>query len=100
MVKQLARAEPEQTAFEFDATRSNETVGGAVIEAIAQASGTDPLEIEPLYDVLDPDALDALFTDPLTGASRDGDIAVTFRLAGYEVTVWSYGRIHLVEHDS
>lgn len=35
-----------------------------VIEAIADECGIDPLELPPLYDVVDPDALDTLFRDP------------------------------------
>lgn len=33
----------------------------AVIEAIAYVRGVDPLEIQPLAEVIDPDALNALF---------------------------------------
>lgn len=32
----------------------------AVIQAVANASDEDPREMEPLYDAIDPDALDAL----------------------------------------
>lgn len=58
----------------------------AVVEQIAAAEGVDPVDLDvSLYDVLDPDALDALFR-PAT----DGDAAttrVTFPVADYQVTV-------------
>lgn len=51
-----------------------------VLEAVAVTSGVDPLELPPLYDVVDPDKLDAL-----VASMSDGEI--TFTYAGYEVTV-------------
>lgn len=32
----------------------------AVVELVADVTGTDPLELPPLYNALDPDALDSL----------------------------------------
>lgn len=51
-----------------------------VLEAVAVTSGVDPLELPPLYDVVDPDKLDAL-----VASTTDGKVSFTY--AGYEVTV-------------
>lgn len=71
------------------------SVSTAVVETVAAHEGVDPATLTPpLYEVLDPDALDALF------ASQPGDPAratgaVTFTYREYTVTVSSDGRIAL-----
>ncbi|HMB50116.1 HalOD1 output domain-containing protein [Natronoarchaeum rubrum] len=65
----------------------------AVVEALADAKGVDPLELEPLYQVIDPDALDALFDGTAGGDRRQG--RVEFRTSGYRVEVTASGRVHL-----
>lgn len=64
----------------------------AVISTVATVAETDPMDLEPLYSAVDPDALNALFESPATDASRD-DIRVTFAFHGHEVTVYSSGVI-------
>jgi hypothetical protein len=63
----------------------NESATEAVVLAVAEATGVDPLDLDPLYDCVDPDALDALFDsgdglDDLTGSFE-------FTYAGCDVTV-------------
>lgn len=77
------RAEPEQPPSE------------AVITAIAMESNVDDLttvadDLEPLYDAIDPNALDALFE----GRDRASG-TVHFDYAGRRVTVEPCGRIEL-----
>jgi len=69
----------------------------AVVEALADAKGVDPLELDPLYDAIDPDALDALF-DGAADGRRQG--RVEFRTAGYRVEVTATGRVHLTSLDA
>mgnify|MGYP000496680950 CR=1 FL=1 len=61
-----------------------------VVKSIAEKDGTDPLDLPPLYESVDPDALDALFTpdsrEPVLGKA-------TFTHAGYEVTVAYDGEV-------
>ncbi|WP_321113099.1 HalOD1 output domain-containing protein [Halorussus salinisoli] len=52
----------------------------AVIECIADADGTDPDTHPPLYEVIDPEALNNLFRDQTTGE-------VTFTYLDYKITV-------------
>lgn len=58
----------------------------AVIEAVADAAGVDPIELPPLYEVVDTDALDRLF-DGHTGVRESGHNEVQFWYSGFVVTV-------------
>lgn len=74
------------------------SLGITVVEAISAIIGESPPAIEPLYDVVDPDALDALFRP------RSDDIprlrgAVTFEFGGCEVTVEGTGAVIVVPFD-
>lgn len=61
-------------------TGGERELGATIVEAVAEAEGVDPGEIsDPLYEVVDPDALAALFTG---GSGR-----VIFEYGGYIVTV-------------
>ncbi|WP_161991503.1 HalOD1 output domain-containing protein [Natronorubrum aibiense] len=53
----------------------------AVVSLVATVTDTDPLELEPLYDAVDPEALDSLCT-PTNGVS-----SLSFEYAGYTVVV-------------
>ena len=56
------------------------TLSNAVISAVAEREGVKRSAVsQPLYEVVDPDALDMLF--------RNGDGQVRFEYCGYEVTV-------------
>ena len=50
-----------------------------VVSSVAAHKGVEPVALPPLYDALDPDALDALF------ATARGDGQVTFEYAGCTV---------------
>ena len=55
----------------------------AVVEAVAEEMGTDPKHLpETLHEVIDPDALDALFE-----GRNSSDGVVMFSYCGYSVTV-------------
>lgn len=62
-----------------------------VVEAVAAFRGVDPLEIEPLAESIDADALNVLFA-PMDG--RNGG-NVSFTYEGVRVTVTSRGEIDL-----
>lgn len=69
----------------------SEPLSQLVVEAVARTEGVDPLDLEvPLYDAVDPDALDALFQ---SGATVEGH--VEFEYYGYEVTVTGDGCVTL-----
>lgn len=59
-----------------------------VVRAVAAEEGVDPLDLPPLSDVVDPDALDRLFDPSRCGtATEDGTCEVWFSYAGWEVHV-------------
>ncbi|MCU4975984.1 hypothetical protein OB955_25245 [Halobacteria archaeon AArc-m2/3/4] len=70
---------------------SEETPVFAVVSAVAEASGADPLELPPLGRAIDPDALNELFT----GRSESTVAEVTFQYADYDVTVRGNGEVHV-----
>ncbi|MFB6165455.1 MAG: HalOD1 output domain-containing protein [Haloarculaceae archaeon] len=53
------------------------TASEAVVTAVARESDCDPLELSPLFETIDPDAL-----DQLAGAA---DVGVTIRYEGFDV---------------
>lgn len=68
-------------------------LGTAVVSTVAEVAGVDPAEMDrPLYDRVDPDALDKLFSRKHDGTTRTTG-RVEFSLFGYDVAVHSDGRI-------
>ncbi|WP_135851630.1 HalOD1 output domain-containing protein [Halorussus salinus] len=75
----------------------DQPLSAAVIDAVAEAADREPAELgTPLYDQIDPDALDNLFSDRHNGMPR-GSGHVVFTLLDYEVTVYSDGYVDIRE---
>lgn len=73
-------------------SESQQPLSQAVVEAVAGAEAVDPLDLEvPLYEAVDPDALDALFQSQDTTVEGN----VRFRYYGYEVAVSGDGHVSL-----
>ena len=83
-------SDTETYHVQFDASRAG-GASHAVVTALAAVTGKGLTEIEPLYDVVDPDALDALFQHG-SGDSKSG-MAVSFELDSSDVTVYSTGEV-------
>ena len=64
----------------------------AVIETLAIALNREPMTIDPLYDSVDPDVLDALVCSNRDG-SHDGGLSVRFTHDGHDVTVNAAGTV-------
>ena len=60
-----------------------------VVAAVADATGRDPELLPPLYDVVDPDALETLANRPPHVDHRSAGVEVTFDFADCVVTVSS-----------
>lgn len=74
-----------------------ERLSEAVVGAVAEATGEDPTSMRPLYEVVDPDALDRLF-EPGSTPSRQSPVGrVSFRYNGCDVTVHADGRTMVSE---
>ena len=67
-----------------------------VIERVADAEGVEPHALDPpLYDAVDPAALDQLYA---TGADDDDSpshVRVSFQYHGYDLVVDADGRVEL-----
>lgn len=63
---------------------SEETPSEAVVRAVSDLTGTDPLALEPLYHTIDPDVLDGVFR---RGPDRDVEAEITIEYNGCEVTI-------------
>lgn len=57
----------------------------AVVRAIAEVTETTVLELDPLYDVIDPTHLDGTLVDTASTVSTE----LSFQFNGYDVTVTS-----------
>ncbi|NUC72614.1 hypothetical protein HTZ84_09875 [Haloterrigena sp. SYSU A558-1] len=74
---------------EYDSTRDQPSL--AVVAAVAAVDNSDPVEMNPLHNVIDTGALNELFSATTSGGQRNGHISFSYE--GYEVTVFSEGVI-------
>lgn len=65
-----------------------------IVKAVAAILGRKQDELDPLYHVIEPDALDSIF-QPTGRGDRDGDVEVTFTYQGFTVAVKSYGVVEI-----
>lgn len=78
-----------------NASWTDEQPSTIVIETIAEICDTDPLEMPPLYNAIDPEALDKL----LISAAEAGDQAIelSFAYNGFTVVLLSNGLVYVEE---
>ncbi|QSW98980.1 HalOD1 output domain-containing protein [Haloterrigena alkaliphila] len=62
----------------------------AVVSAVATVEGTDPVELPPLYDAIDPDSLNQLFASGSECVNR-----ISFDYAGYSIVVEATGTVQV-----
>lgn len=67
-----------------------EPVSAGVIQAVAAAKGVDETALEPLYDSVDPDALDTIFPTHVDDRHLE-QYLVTFHYSGYEIRITGTG---------
>ncbi|WP_433632010.1 HalOD1 output domain-containing protein [Halomicrococcus sp. NG-SE-24] len=70
----------------------------AIITHVVAQKNVDPTKLEPLHDVIDPDALKRLFAPQFDGTPRTTG-QVVFTYSGYRVTVTSDGDIQAIPLD-
>lgn len=73
--------------YDWEVTRPS----AAVVEMVAIAADREPFGLQPLFDAIDPEALDALVASD--GTERAADTFVSLRYAGHDVTVRSDGEV-------
>lgn len=65
-----------------------------IVKEVAQVKDVDPLDLAPLLDVVDPDALNNLVTNSTKG------VEVIFMYEGYRVSVQGDGQVQLDKEKS
>lgn len=63
----------------------------AVVSAVAEVEGTDPVELPPLYEAINPEALNDLFMSRPVSAVE----TVSFQYGGYDVVVRGSGEVQV-----
>jgi hypothetical protein len=77
-----------RTVFDPDSQLASE----AVLTTAAEAASVEPLDLPPLYDAVDPDALDALLGTHAQPPSSEG-LTVSFGYVGFDVEVGGGGTV-------
>lgn len=80
------------TPATLDGDDGSMPVSQRVVYAVAAETDADPLRMDPLYDVIDPESLDELFASTKRAPPRATG-SVTFRYAGCTVTVHAGGDV-------
>lgn len=71
----------------------SDSVNAELVRAVAALDDTDPIELDVLADVIDPEALDDLFRHHVGGLPRDTDGEVRFEYNGHRVRITADGII-------
>lgn len=71
---------------------SDASLAETIVKAIATVKGVSPMEVPPLYDSVDPDAVESLF-------EHSDSHRIQFRHAGFDVVVTASGEIKLSSID-
>lgn len=91
-------AELEEDADFVYTTDTDESITEGVVTATAAVTNTRVVELPPLYETVDTDALDELFA-PQLGETKNRTVRVTFTYFDCDVVVLRNGRI-FIEADS
>ncbi|NGM70023.1 hypothetical protein G6M89_13580 [Natronolimnobius sp. AArcel1] len=73
------------TGLESITGTSDPQLSVAVITAVADRQERDPIDLPPLYDAINPDALDAVFESTRANGERRGHLSFTY--AGHEIYI-------------
>lgn len=85
---------PRTTTAHVDTVPASQTI----VEAVADATARETTDLEPLFDVLDPDALDAL-VGPSPEGGRQEPLHVSFRYGDCRVSVGRDGEVLATPED-
>jgi len=72
-----------------DCVGQDEAPSTAIVRVLSTISNTRPEQLPPLYDSIDPDALDILFSN------KQSNGAVKFCHSGFRIRITSNGEIHI-----
>ncbi len=77
---------------QYDHTKQR-PITEVIIDALAAVSGKDPLDLPPLYEAIDPDALELIVREPNTAPTRS--CFVGFALGDWGIIVTGSGEIQI-----
>jgi len=77
---------------QYDPTGSR-SITEVVIDALTAASGRDPLDLPPLYEAVDPDALELIVREP--NAAPERSCFVGFAVGEWGVIITGSGEIQV-----
>lgn len=84
------------TATQSTTEAESELVTQTIVSAVADEKGVDPTDLEPLYNVVDTDALNSLFhSRPRVDALTAGCVQFTYE--GFDVQVTASGDVTVEE---
>lgn len=76
------------------AIRQPESLSESVIEAVADREGVDPMDLTaPLYDAVDPEALDAMVQND--AKYNESSLRIEFQYYGYTISVSADGSVQV-----
>lgn len=85
--------------FDERQIEDSDGVAETIVSAISAITDTDPVEMDPIHEVVDVDALEDLFGPTAGGTPRSGGI-VSFSYAGCAVTVEGTDRVKVRQQES
>lgn len=71
------------------------SISTEIVLAVSEITNTPPIEIEPMFEVIDPDALDDLYAPVDNAPLQRGGCSTFFRLHGCGVTVYPTGEVEI-----
>jgi len=83
------RAEPHRVHYD---PASDVTASELLVTAVADIAAADPLDLDPLYETVDPDMIDDFVG---SGGTADVDGHVSFVYEGYAVRVYASGLLEI-----
>ena len=81
--------------YRFDNERAKEPVSVAVVRAVSAVVETPIADLDPLYEAINPDALNLLYEPRHDGALRRGGGKTSFTFNGCDVTVHAHGEVEV-----
>lgn len=75
--------------------RDDQSPAEVIIDALAAAAGVDPIDLPPLYEFVDPDALDNMFNRH--EGAEEAEALLSFKVDTWNVFVRADGRIRICD---
>ena len=71
----------------------SERMVSAIVSGVAACTGRGVTDLPPLYNVVDPQALEQMFASPLDSRHRSNDERIVFTYAGCEIVIDGGGEL-------